>query len=62
MRGADTLPDQTPVQLFCEEELEVIEQELRTLLDLQMPSFVRGDEDEDAGDFFYQPPHTTTPA
>jgi len=42
--------------------LTALEQERRTLLDLQMPSFIRGDEDEDAGDLFYLPPQTTTPA
>jgi len=56
------LPEGTPVQLFTEAELQVIEQERRTLLDLQMPSFIRGDEDEDAEDLFYLPPPNTIPA
>lgn len=62
MRGTDTLPEETPVQLFCEEELQVIEQERRTMLDLQLPSFIRGDEDEDAEDLFYLPPQILSPA
>jgi len=53
LEGANTLPEGTPVQLFTGEELHVIEQERRTMLDLQMPSFIRGDEDEDAGELFF---------
>ena len=49
MEGADTLPEGMPVQLFTGEEL----QERRDMLDLQMPSFIRGDEDEDAGEMFF---------
>ena len=45
--------DGTPVQLFTGEELQGLEQERRAMLDLQMPSFMRGDEDEDAGELFF---------
>lgn len=53
LEGAHTLPEGTPVQLFTGEELHFIEEERRTMLDLQMPSFIRGDEDEDAGELFF---------
>ena len=53
LEGAHTLPEGTPVQLFTGEELQGLEQERRAMLDLQMPSFIRGDEDEDAGELFF---------
>jgi hypothetical protein len=53
LEGAHTLPEGTPVQLFTGEELQDLEQERRTMLDLQMPSFIRGDEDEDAEEMFF---------
>ena len=58
MEGADTLPEGMPVQLFTGEEL----QERRDMLDLQMPSFIRGDEDEVAEELFSLHPQPTTPA
>ncbi len=53
LEGAQTLPEGTPVQLFTKAELQALEIERRTMLDLQMPSFIRGDEDEDAGEIFF---------
>lgn len=53
LEGAHTLPEGTPVQLFTGEELQGLEQERRAMLDLQMPTFIRGDEDEDAGELFF---------
>lgn len=53
LEGAHTLPEGTPVQLLTGEELQDLEQERRAMLDLQMPSFIRGDEDEDAGELFF---------
>lgn len=53
LEGADTLPEGEIVHLYTGQELEVMEQERRTMLDLQMPSFIRGDEDEDAGELFF---------
>lgn len=53
LEGAHTLPEGTPVQLFTGEELYGLEQERRAMLDLQMPSFISGDEDEDAGELFF---------
>ncbi|MCP9808661.1 hypothetical protein KBY58_04355 [Cyanobium sp. HWJ4-Hawea] len=34
------------------DEVQAIEQERRAILDLQMPSFIRGDEDEGADALF----------
>jgi hypothetical protein len=53
LEGAHTLPEGTPVQLFTGKELQGLELERRDMLDLQMPSFIRGDEDEDAGELFF---------
>ena len=53
LEGAHTLPEGTPVQLFTGEELRDLEQERRTMLDLHMPSFIRGDEVEDAEELFF---------
>ena len=53
LEGAHTLPEGIPVQLYTGEELQGLEQERRAMLDLQMPSFIRGDEDEDAGEMFF---------
>ena len=53
LEGAHTLPEGTPVQLFTGKELQGLELERRDILDLQMPSFIRGDEDEDAGELFF---------
>ncbi len=41
--------------LFTETELRALEAERREWLDLQMPSFIRGDEDESAEDLFEIP-------
>ena len=62
LEGAHTLPEGTPVQLFTGKELQGLELERRDMLDLQMPSFIRGDEDEDAEELFYLQPQPTTPA
>lgn len=40
------------VRLFTEDELGLLERERRAELDIQMPSFIRGDEDESAEDLF----------
>ncbi len=52
LQGAETLPDGEVVQLFTADELEDLQRERREWLDLQMPSFIRGDENEDAEDLF----------
>ena len=53
LEGAQTLPEGLPVQLFTEAELMAREQERKAMLDLQMPAFIRGDEDEDAAELFF---------
>ena len=53
LEGAHTLPEGKPVQLFTGKELQGLELERHDMLDLQMPSFIRGDEDEDAGELFF---------
>jgi hypothetical protein len=53
LQGAETLPEGEEVELFTAAELTALQSERRTWLDLQMPSFLRGDEEEDAGDLFY---------
>jgi hypothetical protein len=50
------------VQIFTEDELQSLELERRTILNLQMPSFIRSDDNEDAEKLFYFPPQPTTPA
>ena len=40
------------VRLFTEDELRQLEHERRAELDVQMPSFIRGDEDESAEELF----------
>jgi hypothetical protein len=53
LEGAQTLPEGTVVELFTGEELQALNQQRRAELELQMPSFIRGDEDEDAEDLFF---------
>jgi hypothetical protein len=53
LEGAQTLPEGTVVELFTGEELQALNQQRRAELDIQMPSFIRGDEDEDAEDLFF---------
>jgi hypothetical protein len=53
LEGAHTLPEGTAVQLYTSTELQALEQDRRALVELQMPSFIRGDEDEDAAELFF---------
>lgn len=53
LEGAHTLPEGEPVQLFTGKELQGLELERRDMLDLQLTSFIRGDEEEDAGELFF---------
>jgi len=62
LEGAHTFPEGTSVELFTEQELQQLEQDRRALLVLQLPSFIRGDEDEDAEDLFYLPTQILSPA
>jgi hypothetical protein len=53
LEGVNTLPEGTAVQLYTSTELQALEQDRRALVELQMPSFIRGDEDEDAAELFF---------
>ncbi|MCP9848777.1 hypothetical protein [Cyanobium sp. Morenito 9A2] len=52
LHGAETLPDGEVVELFTAGELSELQRERLEALNLQMPSFIRGDEDEDAEELF----------
>jgi hypothetical protein len=52
LQGAETLPEGQAVVLFTAAEHEQLRQQRLADLDLQMPSFIRGDEDEDAAELF----------
>jgi len=49
------LPPGKTIRLFTEDELTRLTAERKAMLDLQMPSFIRGDEDESAEDLFEIP-------
>ena len=53
LNGAETLPEGEEVELYTANELSDLQLERREWLDMQMPSFIRGDEDENAEDLFY---------
>ena len=53
LEGAHTLPEGTAVQLYTRKELQAIARDHLAMVDLQMPSFIRGDEDEDAAELFF---------
>ena len=50
--SSEPIPEGARLVLFTEEELRTLEAERKAWLDLQMPSFIRGDEDESAEDLF----------
>lgn len=49
---SEVIPEGFHLKLFTESELVNLEKERQEMLDLQMPSFIRGDEDEDASELF----------
>jgi len=53
LNGVETLPEGEEVELFTANELSDMQLERRDWLDRQMPSFIRGDQDEDAVELFY---------
>jgi hypothetical protein len=55
LQGASSLPEGQEVVLFTASDLKNLDRERRDEVDLQMPSFLRGDEDEDedAKDLFH---------
>ena len=56
LNGAQMLPEGEEVELFTANELSDLQLERRDWLDMQMPSFIRGDQSEDAVEFFYLHP------
>jgi hypothetical protein len=48
----ENIPEACRLRLLTEWELTQSENERRQMLDIQMPSFIRGDEDEDAREIF----------
>ncbi|MEB3258841.1 MAG: hypothetical protein VKN83_11080 [Cyanobacteriota bacterium] len=52
LAGVETLPEGEMIELFTAEEISALDRERREWFQLQMPSFLRGDEDEDARDLF----------
>ena len=52
LHGADTLSEEVKVQLFTVGELSELQRERHDWLVLQMPSFIRGEEEEDAVTMF----------
>ena len=53
LNGVETLPEGEEVELFTVNELSDLQLERSEWLNMQMPSFIRGDEDENAEDLFY---------
>ena len=56
LNGAETLPEGEEVELFTANELSDLQLERRDWLNMQMPSFIRGDQNEDAVELFYLHP------
>ncbi len=56
LESSEPIADGTQLVLYTEQELRNVEAERKAWLDLQMPSFIRGDEDETAEDLFEIPP------
>lgn len=52
LQGAETLPEGDMVELSTAAERSELQRERQQWLDLQMPAFVRGDEDESVEDLF----------
>jgi hypothetical protein len=53
LQGASSLPEGQEVVPFTASDLKALDRERPDEVDLQMPSFLRGDEDEDAEDLFH---------
>ena len=49
---SENIPKALHLGFLAESELTQLENERRQMLDIQMPSFIRGDEDEDAREIF----------
>jgi hypothetical protein len=53
LQGADSLPEGEVIELYTDAEQQQRWLQRLAELDVQMPSFIRGDEDEDAADLFH---------
>ena len=53
LQGASSLPEGEEIVLFTASDLIILDRERREQVDLQMPSFLRGAEDEEAGELFH---------
>lgn len=53
LQGASSLPEGEEIVLFTASDLIDLDRERREEVDLQMPSFLRGAEDEDAEEMFH---------
>ena len=52
LAGLETLPEGETLELFTARELLTLQRERLEWLQVQMPSFLRGDEEEDASVLF----------
>lgn len=52
VESSEPIPEGAHLHLFTEEELLALDRERIAMLNLQMPSFIRGDEDESAEELF----------
>lgn len=53
LEGASVLPEGEEVRLYTAADLQQLARDRRLEVDLQMPSFLRGEEDEDAAEIFH---------
>jgi hypothetical protein len=53
LQGASSLPEGEEIVLFTASDLIDLDRERREEVELQMPSFLRGAEDEDAEELFH---------
>ncbi len=53
LQGASSLPEGEEIVLFTASDLIKLDRERREEVDLQMPSFLRDAEDEDAEEMFH---------
>ena len=53
LQGASSLPEGEEIVLFTASDLINLDRERREEVDLQMPSFLRGAENEDADELFH---------
>jgi hypothetical protein len=53
LSGAESLPEGEAVALYTAAEVSALHADRIAWLELQMPSFLRGEDDEAAADLFY---------